>query len=211
MATYDDTSASRNIKNSIGNITYCKFRDLNVLKGKVMKNQSNTLAQQMQRKRFPEYIEIAYLCSEASEVGFPGRPRRHSPDNAFVKANKGNVTVNEDLEVSVDYTKLVCSAGMLKEPRVTATVDPETGTLTFTMKETALYGKRCAKTDLVYALIIEKAQHESIFSKLGTREGTTQATVSIPGEWARDELEVYVFVTSANGRQASKTVYVIPA
>ena len=103
MGIYTPTSVSRETRKSIGFETYCKSRGIRVVKAKITTNTSNTEGQQRVRAAWPTYLRLATLFAEAAQIGFPQRSRALTAYNAFVRANKGVVSVDEDLQPTVDY------------------------------------------------------------------------------------------------------------
>lgn len=211
MAIRNKNSVNEVLSKSIGGVTYYQCNGQSILRSKIMRNTSKTPLQQRQRKRWPEYSNLADACWDALEIGFPGRPRKQSPYNAFVKANKDAVSVNEQLEVTIDYEKAVCAQGKVTVPTVTATLDKESRTLQLTPQSLSFYSRRSLGSDKVYAQLVEKSKQEGFLVELGTREEGNPTEITLPTEWEPDEVAVYVFATTANGRKASKSRFITPS
>lgn len=210
MTIRNKNSVNEILRKSMGGVTYSECKGQSILRSRITRNTSSTPLQQRQRKRWPEYSNLADACWDALEIGFPGRPRKQSPYNAFVKANKDAVTVDEQLNVSIAYEKVVCSQGKVSTPDVHVTLDLEQSSLRFTPQSSTLYGRRSAGDDKLYALVVEKSLQQGFLSTLGTRQESTPTGVPLPPEWDAEELAIYVFATSTNGRKASKSKYVTP-
>lgn len=194
------------IRNSMGNSTYCTLHGKTIQKRKVKKNRSKTLPQQKQRLRMKTLIELFDVYESAVERGFPQRPIDHSPFNAFIKANQDAVEVSDELEVTVSYEKVVFSMGKREVPETTVTADNEAGTLTF-VHEVEEFGKHAEPTDMLYAVLVEKQKRRSKVFPLNTRKESQAVTITLPKGWSMDNLEMYVFVLSANKHKASKPLY----
>lgn len=207
MAIFKSTAFSR-VRKSFGNLTTCQVNGMNVLKEKVdqVKNPK-TLKQRKQRKRFPTLVELAGIFAEALGVGLVKRPSNNSPANYFIHLNHEAVEVTDELEKVVKYEKLILSQGNRMLPlRMSVTKDAEIGTLTFTipLREFTVHS---APDDVFYATVLEKALLQTDFVKLGTRNKDISYTWTLPEDWEMEELEVYVFVVSADGKKASQTVH----
>lgn len=206
MGIYKPTAISRRIKRSVDELTFCHVRGRNVVKTKIDENKSNTLLQQQQRRRWAEMQELDALFDEAVLIGFPSRAGHFTCHNAFVSANMGAVEVSDELEVTTDYTKIVCSQGRLRLPPTTVTADEEQHELTFS-HQSGQRGKRSMPTDQLYVMVVEKKRLESELFMLNTRAELEPVVVALPADWSTMGLAIYVFVLSADGQKASNTGY----
>lgn len=209
MGIYTPTSVSRETRKSIGYETYCKSRGIHVVKAKITTNTSKTKEQQRVRAAWPEYLRLATLFAEAALLGFPQRKRELTAYNAFVQANKGVVSVDDELQATVDYEQVVCSEGSLKVPDVTVALDAEQRTLTFTHEAEESGVLRDAE-DSVQAFVVNGARDDAKLYALGTRADSEPVPVTLPSKWDTEGLAVYVFVLSPDKRKASGTVYLTP-
>ena len=205
MALFKSTAFSK-MQKSFGNLTTCRVKGMNIVKEKVDEvTNPNTLKQQKQRKRFPTLVELAGALPEALSLGMKRRPQNNTPENYFVHLNRKAVEVTDELEKAVDYERLVLSQGNRMLPvRMSVTKDTEAGTLTFTIPQTN-FKQHAAPDDVFYGVVLEKGWLQSECVELGKRSEDVAYTWTMPEEWSMDELEVYVFVTSADGKKASKT------
>lgn len=161
------------------------------------------------RAAWPEYLRLATLFAEAALLGFPQRKRELTAYNAFVQANKGVVSVDDELQATVDYEQVVCSEGSLKVPDVTVALDAEQRTLTFTHEAEESGVLRDAE-DSVQAFVVNGARDDAKLYALGTRADSEPVPVTLPSKWDTEGLAVYVFVLSPDKRKASGTVYLTP-
>ena len=205
MALFKSTAFSK-MQKSFGNLTTCRVKGMNIVKEKVDEvTNPNTLKQQKQRKRFPTLMELAGALPEALSLGLAKRPQNNTPENYFMHLNRKAVEVTDELEKTVDYERLVLSQGNRMLPvRMSVTKDTEAGTLTFTIPQTN-FKQHAAPDDVFYGVVLEKGWLQSECVELGKRSEDVAYTWTMPEEWSMDELEVYVFVTSADGKKASKT------
>lgn len=174
-----------------------------------MFNNSNTEEQRKQRARWAAYMALAIIFDAAILIGFPRRARKLTSYNAFVKKNKGVVSVDEQLATNVDFSAVECSEGRLEMPEASVTLDSEERQLVFTHEATE-YSRRAQPTDRLYAFVVEEERAEGKLYKLNTREDDAPESVRLPARWNLERLHAYVFVLSQNGRQASKTFYLKP-
>lgn len=195
------------LSKSMADNTFYRSRGQNIVRTKIGKNTSKTLKQQMQREKMKEVFKLSDTLLDVSDVGFPGREIRLTASNAFTRANSKAVTVTKELEVTVDYEKLLVSKGKRYLPEsISATADAETHSLTITY-EAEEFGRRAEGSDTVYAAVLEKSLMRAKLYTLGERQASDPAVVAIPQSWAMENLEVYAFVVSANGREASDSIH----
>ena len=120
MAKFDNTPITTNVRNSIDNETFARWRTLNIAKKKVGENKSNTLAQQKQRLRMEKVVELSAPFDVAAQIGFPGKKSVEDYVNAFVGdvAEVGEIVDDNDFTVEfmgrgfdVVYDMLLISFG----------------------------------------------------------------------------------------------------
>lgn len=222
MGKFKNTSVSRSLRNSIGDETYCEWRGIPVVKRKISANSSDTPAQQQQRARWAAGVELDALFAEASELGFPGRPREFSPGNAFTKANVNarviEVAANpqstgpdDKWTTTVNWEAVRCAKGRLRLPRqVTVTLSPEGDALNFTVTAEQR-GPQRSEDDELYALAVETEQRDAVLQSLCTRGEGGTATLALPAGWDSSKLAVYLFMVSADGKKASDSKHVTVA
>ena len=168
-------------RNSVDNITMYESDGQRIARRKPMKVKNPRTEKQLRQRakmKFLSELSVGFL--EVAAVGFARRDARLSAANAFVQANMGNVTVDEDFVATMDYGLLACSADKkLKRPLVTATLSGSS--LTFNLTG------------------------ESVLVALGTRGEEMSLPVDLPAEWAVENVHAYAFASSANGKRTSAT------
>lgn len=200
----------KELRKSAADDTFCRSRGRNILKSKVSRNGSKTFLQQKQRRKMKALEELSRIYAPAVQCGFPTRATERTVYNEFIAVNKAAVTVDDELQVTVDYSRIACSKGIRMIPEVTVELDAEKNELTFTCEVDTLNGTDAEEDDVIHALLVEKERKQSKLCALGTRKECASKTVQIPKKWNKDNLEIYAFVLSANKRKASPTVYLTP-
>lgn len=200
----------KELRKSAADDTFCRSRGRNILKSKVSRNGSKTLLQQKQRAKMKVLVELSRVYAPAVQCGFPTRAMERTKYNEFVSVNKEAVSVDDELEVSVDYSRIACSKGMRRVPEITVKTEEGGKSLVFTCQVDTLYGTDAEPDDVIYTLLVEKEKKLGKLCELGSRKECTTKTVPLPDRWGMENLEIYVFVLSANKRQASSTVYLTP-
>lgn len=191
------------ITQSMADNTYVRSKGKNILKTKIEENSSNTAKQQKQRLKMKTVVQLCKAFNAAAHMGFPERPIDFTSWNAFTRANLPAVTVSDNLEVSIDYEKLRVSQGSLEVMEdVEVVKNAEEHSLTFTHSGES-YGYGMNADDLLHAVVFEQTKRHSRVFKLNEREDELPMSIHIPTTWDMEQLSVYVFVLSANGRKAS--------
>lgn len=191
-------------RNSVDNITMYESGGQRIARRKPMKVKNPRTEKQLRQRakmKFLSELSVGFL--EVAAVGFARRDARLSAANAFVQANMGNVTVDEDFVATMDYGLLECSADKkLKRPLVTATLSGSS--LTFNLTAQEAWGS-AKKDDQVYGVLFEEVAGESVLVALGTRGEEMSLPVDLPAEWAVENVHAYAFASSANGKRTSAT------
>lgn len=197
----------KELRKSAADDTFCRSRGRNILKSKISRNSSKTLLQQKQRTKMKVLVELSRVYAPAVQCGFPTRIVGRTKYNEFVAANKDAITVDDELKVTVDYSRIACSKGMRRVPGIIVKMEEGGKALGFTCEADTLYGTDAKPDDVIYTLLVEKEKKLGKLCELGSRKECTTKTVSLPDRWLAENLEIYVFILSANKRQASPTVY----
>ena len=191
-------------RNSVDNITMYESGGQRIARRKPMKVKNPRTEKQLRQRakmKFLSELSVGFL--EVAAVGFARRDARLSAANAFVQANMGNVTVDEDFVATMDYGLLACSADKkLKRPLVTATLSGSS--LTFNLTAQEAWGS-AKKDDPVYGVLFEEVAGESVLVALGTRGEEMSLPVDLPAEWTVENVHAYAFASSANGKRTSAT------
>lgn len=192
------------VRNSVDNITMYESGGQRIARRKPMKVKNPRTEKQLRQRAKMNFLsELSVGFLEVAAVGFARRDARLSAANAFVQANMGNVTVDEDFVATMDYGLLACSADKkLKRPLVAATLSGSS--LTFNLTAQEAWGS-AKKDDQVYGVLFEEVAGESVLVALGTRGEEMSLPVDLPAEWAVENVHAYAFASSANGKRTSAT------
>lgn len=128
-----------------------------------------TEKQQVQRARMKTLVRLVSGFGPALSVGYPPATGLVSPNNRFVQDNMAAVTVDDDFKVSVDYSKIVCTAARrLKTPKVAVSYDTEGKRFVFT-QGVQEQTPTCHPADVAWVVVYEKVQQEAEVYELRTR------------------------------------------
>ena len=191
---------------STGNVTYYMRYSDNIARRKgAGRKGSNSPAAIEQRMKFGVLTKLASLLQAIILLGFPQRKRGLTAANEFVRLNKDICTVTGDA-VSVDYERLLCANGQLHTPEVTVTYSAESQKFLFEQTTTEEERNNSAD-DKVYAVLLESNQGFCRLAELRQRGESGTTSVTLPKRWEKEHVIVYAFATSADGKLASKSIY----
>ena len=131
-------------------------------------------------------------------------PREVYRTARFVDWNYGAVAVEdvETGEVSVNYPELKLSKGTLMPAIVTGTLAGDT--MNFECAPQTGYG--LAADDRAYLAFVDGVEGFAWLEELGSRGEGGSASVTVPPFCSPENVNVYTFVLSRDGKKTSKTV-----
>lgn len=196
------------VKKSVGNVTMYRSKKKNLARGKAISVRNpRTSLQVMHRAKFNRLVDLAGVFGGVMLKGFQ---TRSLPDarNEFVKRNLPLATVDDSLEVVMDFEGLVVSGGSLGKPNFTMKVSEGGKGLVFTKQEQVMMEGRQEEGDEVYAVVFESQAGETVLHDLGRRGEYDTQEVSLPEAWDVQSVYVYGFAVNTKRNVASKTLYV---
>ena len=203
------------IKGRVGNISYYWWKKRLMNRKASAERSAEWKDEQLEQQAcFGTLIMFTKRMKEAIRTGFPNPPTKWSAPNTFINRNMGAVTATTTVDesgkkihpVTVDYEAMTWAEGYLAPPSVTVSRDEGSGTLSFTLAAQE-EGYDCHEDDVVRVLVLSAgARVRQIFQELGARGDGGMVTVSVPA-YMDGELHVYVFATTADGKEASDSEY----
>ncbi len=192
---------------SVGNVTLFYTRAKNIARAKIFRRK-DTVTPEILTQR----AKLGILSKEGRRMlpvirkGFVG-VGKGSPSNAFVQLNMDAVEVDGDYNATIDYPQLRVASGIQITPKVTATFDAEGQQYSFVVEAQDEEEGFALTDDKVYAVLYESELKRTRMVDLGTRGGAATQPYSLPEDWDAANVHLYAFATTANGREASDSVY----
>lgn len=196
----------------VGKSLYYRMKKDCFVKTLPEKTTPPTEQQSKQQLVFEMMGQLAGVTKEASRNGFPKRTnkKKHwSAVNMFIHENR-SVCAVEDAKtgtVTVDYPNLKCSKGNILTPEVTVLYSEENHSLQFSTAATTEFYQTCQPDDTVYAMVLDSDLMQCKLVNLGTRGESGMVSSTLNSLWNKDALRIYAFATSADGKDASQTLY----
>lgn len=179
----------------------------NVIRSKAFNQQdAKTESQMIVRNSFKLGAEEYGTYGGMLDQGFPERPAGQSAYNQFMAANLPGAIDKSGAELAIDYSKLVVALGSLPQVAVVSATVEATG-IEVSFKSNLLI-PRVNESDEV--LLIAKTLTGELLVSRQMRGTDALGVISIayPGILAADVKCCYIFVLSANGSKASRSVYI---
>jgi hypothetical protein len=192
---------------SMANFVTTTHGGQNVIRSKAFNRQdAKTESQLLVRTSFKMGAEVYGSFGGIIGEGFPERAAGQSAYNQFMAANLPEAIDKTGSELAIDYSKLLVASGSLPKVVVTEGVIDATGIKV--SYQTNLKIPKVNATDEM--VLIAKTQIGELLVEKQPRGTDATGTILIdyPGIQVADVLCCYLFVKSADGSKASKSVYV---
>ncbi len=195
------------VKKSVANLTMYIAKGVSIVRGKPLNvHNPRTDKQRVQRAKMKALVGLVSGFGPALPVGYPQVTGLVSANNHFVQDNMEAVTVGDDFKATVDFTKLVCSSGRLKVPKVAVSYNESGRQFVFT-QAAQQQTLTCNPADIAWVVVYEKVQCESEVYPLKSRKEGGEVTAGMPEDWAIGNCEFYAFARNPEGTQVSRTSY----
>ncbi len=195
------------VKKSVANLTMYLAKGVSIVRSKPLDvHNPRTDKQRIQRAKMKALVGLAGGFGPALSIGYPQVVGLKSANNRFVQDNMEIVTVDDAFKATIDFSRLVCSSGHLKAPKVAVSFKEEEKQFVFTqtVQQQTL---TCNPTDVAWVVVYEKVQHESEVYPLKARKEGGEVMAELPEDWESANCEFYTFARNQEGTQTSRTSY----
>lgn len=169
-----------------------------------------TAAQTLQRAKFALLVERAQAFRNVVRLGFEymSNVRKSTAFNAFFHANFPKVVGSTPENVNLQPEDMVIAQGPLTNVIFNDTIDAASapGVVTVKVDDASIYDPSESDT-LVYAVAYNEELNRGIMSA-GAQRVVGDIDIHVPMGWVGLEVHVYGFTASADGKQASDSVYI---
>lgn len=195
------------MRKSMGNFNTYVYRGQNVVSSKAFnRKDANSDSQKAQRASFKLIGDAWASLGGFAESGFPVRPVKQSPYNCFMALNLPNaIDASGEMPV-INYKLLQIAKGTLAVVNVSSATLNATG-LTLECDSNIEFPYASAN-DVV--TLLAKSKAGALYAARHPRGSESACTVqlALPNLVKEDIEFVYVFVTSADGKKASNSIFV---
>ena len=171
-------------------------------------NYPNTEGQQRQRNWFVGMVRFASAATEALRLGLRQQAdeAQMTEGNYFILKNKQHFRIN-DGQLEVDYNQLRIATGSAADIYFHNPKFEENETISVTFEKNMM-SFRASGDDRVYLYVYAPGRGEGYLSAPATRR-CKSLKISLPEQWAGEEVHLYGFVVDKEGR-ASNSTYIGP-
>jgi hypothetical protein len=195
------------MRNSMANFNTYVHRGQNVVSSKAFnRKDKNSDLQKAQRFSFKLMSDVWGSLGGYGESGFPVRPEKLSPYNYFMSLNLPNAIDNSGDVPMINYGLLQIAKGTCPAVNVSSSILSETA-LTLNCLSNIDFPVAAAE-DVVITLA--KTKTGALYASRQARGSESICTINLAmPNVVKENIEfVYVFVTTADGKKASNSVYV---
>ncbi len=192
---------------SMANFVTTTHGGQNVIRSKAFNQQdAKTEAQQKQRSGFKMLAEEYIGFGGVTDQGFPECPKGMSAYNLFMAANLPGAIDKSGAEPVIDYSKLVVANGSL--PPVVVSGGAVTAAGITIGYQTNLLIPKVSATDEVVAVVKTTVGELLVARQARGNDAVSSIAIAYPGITAADVKCCYLFVRTADGSKATKSVFV---
>ncbi|WP_207423873.1 DUF6266 family protein [Desertivirga brevis] len=197
-----------NFYGKVGNVVGSNWRGVDYLRSlpRMTKNRVATQGQLEQQAKFGLITAFLSSLRPFIEVGYKKLAVKQTAYNVAVADNVKNAITGNYPDYDIDPSALSFSRGILPLPLDPAVAAAAERHVSFSWTDNSKKGK-ALETDKVSVLLVNQVDEESEYS-LGTVTRADGAIdVTVPAGWVGKEVDCYLFIASANGKEVSNTFY----
>lgn len=214
----------------MGNLSCYEGQDgQTIVRSSSVHRRTSNMEQQRQETEFGTLSKVAAILGYVLKTGFPKGKGVAAGSKGFLQANlKGGAVVAEEVDPGkefvrkenapryfrgqVDYAKLQVAAGAVAVPEASVA---EIGSRTakavrrvrFRSEGRTRVGYDCFPEDRVHGVALCPSKKMRSMVEVGVRGETGEAEAEFDGKEWQGEVHFYAFATSADGKRASRSVY----
>lgn len=224
------------LRGKLGNLSCYEGQDgQTIVRSSSVHRRTSNMEQQRQETEFGTLSKVAAILGYVLKTGFPKGKGVVAGSKGFLQANlKGGAVVAEEVDPGrefvrkenapryfrgqVDYAKLQVAAGAVAVPEASVAEiggGTEDGSRTakavrrvrFRSEGRTRVGYDCFPEDRVHGVALCPSKKMRSMVEVGVRGETGEAEAEFDGKEWQGEVHFYAFATSADGKRASRSVY----
>ena len=224
------------LRGKLGNLSCYEGQDgQTIVRSSSVHRRTSNMEQQRQETEFGTLSKVAAILGYVLKTGFPKGKGVAAGSKGFLQANlKGGAVVAEEVDPGrefvrkenapryfrgqVDYAKLQVAAGAVAVPEASVAEiggGTEDGSRTakavrrvrFRSEGRTRVGYDCFPEDRVHGVALCPSKKMRSMVEVGVRGETGEAEAEFDGKEWQGEGHFYAFATSADGKRASRSVY----
>lgn len=192
----------------VGNVVGGSWRGIDYMRSKPTKvNNPNTPAQQTQRQKFALMMGLLKKIKPVIQAGFKTGNRRQTAFNSAASYNLKKAVSGTAPDVEIDFAALMVSRGTLMQAQGATAESNNPGELVFSWSDNSGMGN-AQPDDRALILVYNPVREQAIFNvEDGPIRGDATYTMTVPDNYAGEQVETYIGFASADGSEASDSSY----
>ncbi len=224
------------LRGKLGNLSCYEGQDgQTIVRSSSVHRRTSNMEQQRQETEFGTLSKVAAILGYVLKTGFPKGKGVAAGSKGFLQANlKEGAVVAEEVDPGkefvrkenapryfrgqVDYAKLQVAAGAVAVPEASVAeigggTEDGSGTakavrrVRFRSEGRTRVGYDCFPEDRVHGVALCPSKKMRSMVEVGVRGETGEAEAEFDGKEWQGEVHFYAFATSADGKRASRSVY----
>lgn len=191
----------------VGNVIGGSWKGISYMRAKATSvSNPRTDGQVNQRTKFALVLSILKPITGFIRVGYKKYAIKQTAFNAAMSYILNNaITGSYSDDYSIDHSKMLVSRGNLTGA-VNAQATSANGVVTLTWDDNSGSGT-ATQTDKALIVVLNPTRAESVFDAGGNQRGVGTEDISVPADWAGENVEVFLGFITADGKDVANSVY----
>lgn len=203
----DALNGGKGLSGTIGDRVYCSWKGTSYSRSKpVSIKNPRTPGQLAQRAKFSTLLKFLKPCKEFIKIGFQSKARNMSPFNYATSFVYKNALIGDYPDISIDYSKVLLSAGKLAvaiEPGTAFTSNHE---IEFTWQVNP-WEANCYRDDNAMIIVYNIKKQEAVVIINGNPRECMRHLVTLPATYTGDEVVCYLAFRDYYGKVVSDSQF----
>ena len=192
----------------VGTVIGSSWKGISYMRGQAQHVKNPRSAGQLnQRSKFNLALNFLQPNVPYIRIGYKSQAVKQTEFNAAMSYIVKNAITGTYPNYALDYTKVMVSKGGLTQVTdAAASWAAETSKLTITWTDNSGVGTALA-TDKAMPFVYNKDKNETIYNTEGATRTTHTMDITVPSNWMRDKVEVYLGMVSEDGTLVADSIY----
>lgn len=191
----------------VGNVVGGNWKGISYMRAKATSvSNPRTDGQVNQRTKFALVLAVLKPITGFLRVGYKKYAIKQTAFNAAMSYILNNaVTGSSSADYSIDLSKVLVSRGNLTGA-ANAQATSANGVVTFTWDDNSGSGT-ATQTDKALIVVLNPTRAESVFDAGGNQRVAGTEDISVPADWAGENVEVFLGFITADGKEVANSIY----
>ena len=188
----------------VGNVVGGNWKGISYMRAKATSvSNPRTDGQVNQRTKFALVLTVLKPITGFLRVGYKKYAIKQTAFNAAMSYILNNaVTGSSSADYSIDLSKVLVSRGNLTGA-ANAQATSANGVVTLTWDDNS----GATQTDKALIVVLNPTRAESVFDAGGNQRVAGTEDISVPADWAGENVEVFLGFITADGKEVANSIY----